>query len=39
MTTLSPSGLEQAFEAESVPDAYAAALLSLVAQSMDDALA
>ena len=39
VTTLSPSGLEQAFEAESVPDAYAAALLSLVAQSMDDALA
>ena len=39
VTTLSSSGLEQAFEAESVPDAYAAALLSLVEQSMDDALA
>jgi len=39
VTTVSPAGLEETFEADSVPNAYAAALLALVAQSMDDALA
>lgn len=38
VTTVSVSGLEETFTADSAPDAYAQALLSLVAQAMDDAI-